>query len=112
MARHQRDPHKERFWRRLLQLFQRSGLSVRAFCAQQQISEPSFYSWRRLLQERDANAQGRAAQAPAAETPLFVPVTLAPPAPPLEILLPTGLVVRVPPGFDPVCLQQLLNSLR
>jgi len=41
---------------RTLRLWQRSGLSVRAFCEQQDLSQPSFYAWRRTLAERDAQA--------------------------------------------------------
>ena len=48
MARRgERDGGKERFWRRMQQLWRRSGLSVRAFCAEHGLAEPSFYAWRR-----------------------------------------------------------------
>jgi transposase-like protein len=30
-----------------------SGLSIRAFCQQQQLREPLFYAWRRTIRERD-----------------------------------------------------------
>jgi hypothetical protein len=40
-------------WSRLVELQQKSGQSVRVFCKQQALSEPSFYSWRqRLRNER------------------------------------------------------------
>jgi hypothetical protein len=44
----QRDLDKERFWRRMLRQWQRSGLSIRAFCLEHNLAEPSFYAWRRL----------------------------------------------------------------
>jgi hypothetical protein len=34
--------------------FRASGLSARAFCAREGLAEPSFYSWRRTLAERDS----------------------------------------------------------
>ena len=49
------DVQRERiwvFWRRVLQQFQHSGQGVRAFCEAHALSEPSFYAWRRILQER------------------------------------------------------------
>ena len=93
-----RDPRKERFWRRMLRQWQRSGLSVRAFCEQHGLSQPSFYAWRRTLADRDAH------------TVAFVPVELVPEPTPgptpgpaaagLELLLPGGRVLRIGAGFD------------
>ena len=111
MARpHLRDPGKERHWRQLLARWQRSGLTVRDFCAQIGCSEPSFYSWRRELQRRDRVA-------PAAAPPAFVPVRVVPDAlpvpaaPALEVLLPGGVVLRLPAGSDLAWLGQLLRHL-
>jgi transposase-like protein len=53
---HPRDPRKERYWRQLLQRWQRSGLSIRAFCNRQGCSEASFHAWRRTLAQRDRPA--------------------------------------------------------
>lgn len=54
MARLKRSANKETSWRLLVAEQRRCGLSVRAFCRQQAISEPSFYAWRKELQKRDA----------------------------------------------------------
>lgn len=54
-----RDLGKERLWRRLVRLWRRSGRTVREFCAEHQVSEPSFYAWRRTLAERDRQRGGR-----------------------------------------------------
>ena len=56
MSTHPRDPRKEQFWRRQFEHWRRSGLSVRAFCARHGLSEPTFYSWRRTLAQRDDDA--------------------------------------------------------
>jgi len=56
MANHRRnhpDIEKEQFWRLVLEEHQKSGLSVRAFCRVESISEPSFYTWRRTLAKSD-----------------------------------------------------------
>lgn len=126
-----RDPHKERYWRRLLRLWRRSGLTGRDFCAQHGLSEPSFYAWRRELARRDQEATPavpqpttaqvhRARSRPrtatrdaAAPVPAFLKVTLpaATPAPCLELVLAQGRLLRVTPGFDADLLRQLLRVL-
>ncbi len=98
-----RDPRKEQQWRRWIQQWQHSGLSVRAFCARHDLAEPSFYAWRRQLQQRQGAAR-------------FVPVRVVPdeepaPAGSVEVVLSGGRHVRVPPGFDPATLRQLLAVL-
>ena len=106
-----RDHGKEQFWRRLLRLWQGSGRTIRAFCAQQRVSEASFFAWRRTIAQRD---QRQAAQAQAAAT--FVPLRViatstAAPARSFEVVLNADRVVRVPAGFDPASLRQLLAIL-
>ena len=94
--------------------WRRSGLTIRDFCSQHRLSEPSFYSWRRLLSERDREktkpAVARRPGKDAANTrPAFVPIRIvsAPPAT-IEVLLGNGRVLRVPAGFDAATLRQLL----
>jgi transposase-like protein len=48
-----RSAAKETCWRERLQSQAESGISVRAFCRREGLSEPSFYSWRRELGKRD-----------------------------------------------------------
>ncbi|HEV3257544.1 MAG TPA: hypothetical protein VG013_11730 [Gemmataceae bacterium] len=106
---HQRRGSKERFWRRLLRQWRKSGLSVRDFCAEQQVSEPSFYAWRRTLAER------------AAEATRFVPVHVVPDdqttaagagsSSGLELVLGPGRLLRIGPGFDAATLERLLALL-
>jgi hypothetical protein len=102
-----RDPRKEQHWRRLIQLWKISGLTVRAFCARHHITRPSFYAWRRELQQRDA-ATG------------FVPVRVetndqlarVTSIPTIEVVLDGGQCIRVTPGFDSATLRQLLAVLQ
>src|ERR1700674_1024582 len=89
----QRDRGKERFWRQVLRQWRRSGQGVRDFCQGNDLSEALFYAWRRTIQERDRQAQPR----PHRELPALVPVTIMPPAPPLEVVLGQGRVVRITP---------------
>ena len=48
-----RDAAKERFWRKVVGGFDARRHTVRAWCAQHGVSEPSFYAWRRELARRD-----------------------------------------------------------
>jgi transposase len=94
---------KEQFWREKLLLWQTSGQTIRAFCDAQRLSEPSFYAWRRRFVAQRGQQQ-----------PAFVPVRVTPTPTtsiPLELVLASGRVVRVPPGFDADTLRQLLTVL-
>jgi transposase-like protein len=104
-GRHSRDPKLERRWRDLVARWERSDLTVRDFCSDHQISEPSFYAWRRELAARD-----RVGTPATATLPTFVPVRVAPPVG-VEVVLPTGVVVRVPAGADPAAVARLVAAL-
>ena len=98
-----RDEDKERQWRRWIAQWQRSGLSVAAFCARHHLATASFYAWRRTLRHRDRSAAA------------FVPVQLVADtvaASVLEVVLTDGCVVRVGTGFDATTLRQVLALLR
>jgi transposase-like protein len=109
-----RDLGKEQFWRQAIEEWQQSGLSVTAFCQQRQLQVQAFFRWRKLLAVRDQPAVS--AEATTTASALFVPVHLRPPAPAgaeqsFEVVLASGLLVRVQPGFDPASLRLLLAVL-
>jgi transposase len=108
MSPSNREGGKAQFWRTMLRQWRQSGLSVRAFCARQGLSQPSFYSWRRSLAQRDGQAVP------------FVPVrVLKEPQPVLAEASASGLELvlggcrrlRIAPGFDAATLRQLLAVL-
>jgi transposase-like protein len=108
MARGHFDKSKERHWRRILRQWQRSGLSVRAFCRSHDLAEPSFYFWRSTLAQRDRQRTEPRAEA----TRLFAPVRLVGDVPPpLEVVCRTGQVVRVGAAFDPALLRAVVAAL-
>ena len=103
----QRRSSKERFWRRMVRQWRSSGLSIRDFCAEQDISEPSFYAWRRTIAQR------------AAEAARFIPVHVVPDekraasnasGQGLELVLGAR-VLRIGSGFDGPTLRRLLALL-
>ena len=68
MARSKRSVEREEFWRLVIQEHAASGLSIKAFCRREAVSEASFYFWRRELANRD----GEADKAPS--SPAIIPV--------------------------------------
>jgi len=51
---------KERFWREHVARQAAAGLTVRAYCRQHGLTEPSFYSWRQELARRAATIRNEA----------------------------------------------------
>lgn len=102
---------KQARWLDLVERWQRSNLSVREFCRRHQLSEPSFYSWRRVLRERGLLDQPTAGAQ--AQTPAFVKLTLpaqAVPSSVIEVVLGRR-VLRVPAGFDADAFLHLVRLL-
>ena len=96
-------------WTERLARFQKSGLSVARFCQREEVSQPSFYQWKKKLL---ASGQGKTlsgAKAPAAsardttgfrsarsgESPLFQPLTLMAAAQAVTIRLPDGSEIQM-----------------
>ena len=103
-----RDRQKEQLWRGRVREQAHSGLSIREFCESRGVLESSFYFWRRELQARETE------HAAAGCPPAFAAVTLAStdaPSADLELVLTSGVRVRVPVGFDPQTLRELLAML-
>ena len=104
----QPDGKKEQFWRQMMRRQRESHLPVRAFCELHELSEASWYYWRRVLAQRD----GQRVQ--------FTPVDIVAPAAAnsdtdasagLELLLVNGRRIRVGVDFDAATLQRLLAVL-
>ena len=116
MARLKQLVNKGEFWRLLVEEQRRCGVSIRAFCRQKAISEPSFYAWRKKLQKRgtertaDGGSNGR-----------LIPVDVISPtcaAPsrddgktPLEICTPGGFTLRFGDATAPEIVARLLDVI-
>lgn len=107
----ERGSGKEQFWRDAVRRWDRSKRTVREFCSERGLSEASFYAWRRIIAERDRRAKLAATEPD--ELPTFVPLRVTPAqAPPaLEVVVGSGRIVRVAPGFDAATLRSLLAVL-
>jgi len=96
-------------WRKLFAEQRDSVLSVEAFCRAQGIASSTFFARRQRLREADRPAFVEVtAEAEAAEAtrPMEAPCHAS-----LEVLLPGGVVVRVPCGFDTVTLRRIVEAL-
>ncbi len=113
-----RDVRKEQFWRRALARWRGSGLSVRSYCAENGLSEASFYAWRRTVAERDQEGTRPTGRRPRthrrrASRPTFLPVHVVPTSPtaPIEIVLRNGRILRLAVDVDPHIVGSLLALL-
>lgn len=117
---------REIYWSAVLADFRRSGLTHVRFCQSRRISIHSFRAW---LYRLRPGLPPRRSQTPApapdrAGTPAFLPVLVRPQSsevvadphippshPTLELILGDRCRLRVPVGFDPATLDQLLDVL-
>ena len=104
MPKPKRDPQLEQRWRDLLDQWRNSNQTISAFCRDHGVSEASFYAWRAELARRDQES------ALATNSPVFVPVQVLTQAT-LEVVLPSGVVIRVPNGTDTTRVVQLVTAL-
>jgi hypothetical protein len=121
---------REIYWSAILADFHRSGLTHVEFCRLRRISIHSFRDWLYRLRpglppRRSRTGHTSTTPSPTeTDTPSFLPVhvrprSLAPisdhqivqPPAPLELVLSDRCQLRVPAGFDPATLHQLLDVL-
>lgn len=86
--------------RAVLERLDDSGLSVRGFAQREGLNVQRLYRWRRAL------ARGDGAPAPS-----FVEIVRGTKAPVVEVVLPSGAVLRVPAGFDGETVRRLVVVL-
>jgi hypothetical protein len=121
---------RETYWKAIVADFQQSGLTHVQFCQLRDISLHCFRSWLYRLRHRlQPPRPTRRANSPTpvltpSDPPAFLPVHVRPgpagasrdqqaiqPAATLELVLRDQCHLRVPVGFDPATLHQLLDVL-
>ena len=92
MANSKRSTEKEEFWRLALREHQQSGLTIRAFCQREGLSEPAFYAWRKKIENRQATNVPE----PVSELGKLLPLEIVDSADDqlLEIVTPGGFTLR------------------
>ena|ERR1700740_744536 len=99
-----RDPAATRQkWVDRVQRFGDSKLTVAQFCLAEGVSIPAFYFWRRTLAAESVTEPR--------DRPTVVPVRIARPAPAVEVVLPSGAVLRFSADCDPQHVAALLRAV-
>ncbi len=109
-----RSAAKELVWRERVRSQTESGLSVRAFCRREGVSEPSFYFWRRELGKRERQRAAATKCLPtsgAAGSARLVAVDVVgvPNEAMLEIAVDGGVVIRLREEASAETLHRVLN---
>lgn len=110
MAKHP-DAAKQAWWLDLIRRWQRSQFSVREFCQRHQVSEASFFSWRRVLRERGLLDETSPAKASSDGASFVKLIPLGSEPSPIEVVLNPQRMLRIRPGFDAETLLQLVRLL-
>ena len=101
---------QRQFWQMAIETCQSSGLSVRQFCNQEGLSEPSFYAWRRRLTKVD-QTEADDEKTVCSPDP-FIQVSLPQEnAACLELVLSSGHTLRINSGTDSNTLTLVLSAL-
>ena len=104
---------RAREMRRVLGRWQRSGLTLREFGEKRGIPVSTLSWWRRVF--RDAGAEdgnGSSAENPVVFTEVPKPAKVPRMPAVVEIVLPSGHLVRVPAGADTGTLRRVLQALQ
>lgn len=104
----------ERYWRRQVRRWGRSGLSQVDFCRRERLSVTSLRWWKWQIGVREVRRTiAHRPEAPAG-TPAFVPIRVVDSkttAAGVEIVLRGGRAVRVQGDFDPAVLSKVIATL-
>ena len=100
-----RDEFRE--WQERLNRFEASGLSIDAFCRQEDVGRSTFMDWLQTLKKEPRRQAAMEGETRSAERPAFVPVTVN--ANMIEILLPGGGRVRLSAGIDRAVLLDVIR---
>jgi hypothetical protein len=99
------DQHQ--FWQMVLETFKSSGLSVRQFCSQEGLSEPSFYAWRkRLTKPQTSDIEKEEQPEP------FIQVSMPSAKSGLELILASGHTLLIHSDVDSQVLTGVLSALK
>ena len=104
---------RARQMRRVLARWQRSGLTLGEYGQKRGIPVSTLTWWRRVFRDAgDEDGNGASAENPVVFTEVPKPAKVPRMPAVVEIVLPSGHVVRVPAGADTATLQRVLQALR
>jgi hypothetical protein len=94
-------------WHERLKRFEASGLSIDAFCRQEEVGRATFMDWLQTLKKKPHRQAAVGGETHPAKIPAFAPVTVN--AHLIEILLPGGGRVRLSAGIDRAVLLDIIR---
>lgn len=97
------------YWQELLQTHRDSGLSVKEFCAQQNVSVAAFYQWRRRFEQPTQTASEPSSGLIPVRIVSSQPARTSPVG--VQILTPTGFSLRVDGNTSPEQLLMILQAI-
>jgi transposase len=101
-----RDPvATRRRWVERLERFGRANQTIAQFCAAEGISAPSFYVWKRTL-AGEARSPG-----PVRPTPIAIRLTPSLAGLPIEVVFPSGTVLRFPADTRPEVIAAVVHAV-
>jgi hypothetical protein len=103
---------RARQMREVLAQWQGSGLTLRGFGQQHGIAVSTLRWWRRVFRAADAAPLSGVAEPAVRFTEVPPPVNVFGTAGVVEVVLPSGHLVRVPAGVDSGTLQRVLQALQ
>ena len=99
----QRSPEKLLVWKATLDAWKQSGQSIHAFCRVRKLTRSNFDRWRRILAAEPRGLKP-------ASSPAFVPLRVVA-EPMAEVVLLSGIVVRVPLGAAAEAVTRLVAAV-
>jgi hypothetical protein len=97
----------DQFWRDTIAAWKESGQSVTTFCTARGLGESTFFAKRRELARE---GQSPNAPIPRRPSPSFAAVRVIP-DPTVEIVVPSGVILRVSVGADAAAVARLVFAL-
>ena len=106
MSRH--NPERARIWRELIDAWKQSGLTINAFCRDRKLTRSNFDRWRRILARDPSDSS--CGKSPSSPPSAFVPLRIVA-EPMAEVVLLSGIVVRLPLGAAPEAITRLIAAV-
>jgi hypothetical protein len=101
---------KARYWRKVIHEATRSGVSIREFCRQRQLTVSQFYWWQRRLQQPPPRPKKRVSGGTSASFVLVSEAGQGSDAG-IELVLGDGRRLRIHKGVDETTLRAVLAAL-
>jgi hypothetical protein len=97
------NPERVRIWRTLIDAWRQSGQTINTFCRDRKLTRSNFDRLRRIL------STGPGESKPSTAPSVFVPLRVVA-EPTVEIVLLSGIVVRLPLGAAPEAVTRLVAA--